>query len=346
MKILFSILAAAVIAQDVTTLATALASDVDSVVGGLDPRGKGGKKKALKEAAEAAAAAAALAGAEAEAQAQAEADAQAQAEADEQAQAEADAQAQAEADEQAQAEAAAQAQEEAAAQAQEEAAAQAQEEAAAQAQEEAAAQAQADAKAAAQAQADAKAAAQAQADAEAAAQAEADAEAARGNKNKGKKPEDQEKPVIQDEVFYGDIVAQKPLKGSSDQELEKLRLKQQPDFTRFCWRCDVSGISDQTELQNTCVRTGFAEACYSGNDGCFVEQRKNDGEIGFLSMGCMSTSACNSGRNDLTKGKFPQCKPTTDNQSYCQGCCNGKEQCNLIFMAKNGFDPTFAKWLE
>ena len=120
----------------------------------------------------------------------------------------------------------------------------------------------------------------------------------------------------------------------------------QPDFRRFCWRCNVNGIGNQVELQNACVRTGFAEACYSGNDGCFVEERKNEGEIGFLSMGCMSTPSCKSGRNQLTKGKFPQCNPNTENQSHCKGCCDGKEQCNLIFMAKNGFDPSFAKWVE
>lgn len=129
-------------------------------------------------------------------------------------------------------------------------------------------------------------------------------------------------------------------------ELEKQRVQKQPDFRRFCWRCDVQGEADQVELQNTCVRTGFAEACYGGNDGCYVEQRKNEGNINFLTMGCQSKPSCISDKNVLTQGKFPQCNPTTDNQSYCKRCCDEKEQCNLIWMAKAGFDPSFTQWVS
>lgn len=127
--------------------------------------------------------------------------------------------------------------------------------------------------------------------------------------------------------------------------VRKVLVQNQPDFRRLCWHCTVTGEANEEELQNTCVRTGRAEACYSGNDGCFVEQRKNNGNIGFLSMGCMSKSSCTSSRNQLTKGKFPQCNPFSGSQSHCKGCCSGKKQCNLIFMAKNGFDPSFAKWV-
>ena len=129
-------------------------------------------------------------------------------------------------------------------------------------------------------------------------------------------------------------------------DLEKIRLRKQPDLRRFCWSCTVQGETNTLKLQTKCEQTGFAEACYSGNDGCFVEERQNEGKIEFLRMGCVSTSSCTSSRTELTTGKFPQCNPLTDNQSYCKGCCNGDDECNLSFMTQNKFDLTFAQWLQ
>merc|ERR1712048_462208 len=36
--------------------------------------------------------------------------------------------------------------------------------------------------------------------------------------------------------------------------------------------------------------------------------------------------------------------PAQKNQSYCTGCCKGKDQCNWMFMQKRHFKPTFADW--
>ncbi|CAG5114364.1 Oidioi.mRNA.OKI2018_I69.chr2.g8422.t1.cds [Oikopleura dioica] len=161
----------------------------------------------------------------------------------------------------------------------------------------------------------------------------------------------EEKPDNSDAVvaaILDAVVANRPLRPESDEEAAELtRKEQQPDFARYCWRCNVGGNFrlDKAGLaaaQNKCVAEGHIEVCYKGNNGCYTETRLSPGQDGetfltMVDMGCQDYDQCKKSQNYLFKPKYPQCQPE-GKQSHCKNCCEGEKQCNLAWVARRGLN--------
>ena len=59
----------------------------------------------------------------------------------------------------------------------------------------------------------------------------------------------------------------------------EIKMMLQPDFKKFCWNCNIGGISDPDSLKSACLDRGHYQACSSGNSDCFVTMRKNEGSL-------------------------------------------------------------------
>jgi len=115
--------------------------------------------------------------------------------------------------------------------------------------------------------------------------------------------------------------------------------------TLECFTCQGKSAAD-------CQSKGSVKKCLDNEEVCQIHQRKRNGAVYRVRMGCKQHRACDNNmvQNFITgpavKDQDDQCKPdATTGTSVCRQCCDRSEGCALdLALENNGQGPDRDGW--